>query len=248
MAQQLTGKWLMSQTCNSDPVCLHRYRHREALILALIDHMAAALSEGLQARDRASAVLSGGSSPLPVYRELAQRSLDWARIELTLSDERWVAADDASSNEGMVRRELLTHHASAATLVPLYEPGSAAPQHALAAVQARLAAVTRPFDLCLLGMGTDGHTASLFPDAVDLAQALQSEHLVAPAQVPRLAQPRMTLTPHALMQSRQIVLLLLGRDKLSVYEQAMAGTEVAEMPVRVVLQQTEVPVHVFWAP
>ncbi len=239
---------MMGEAGRTAAVCQHRYAHREALMLALVQHIEATLNEGLQAGRRVSAVLSGGSSPLPVYRELAQRALDWAHVDLTLSDERWVASDDASSNEGMVRRELLTDQASAATLVPLYHPGCATPREALAPVQARLRRMARPFDLCLLGMGTDGHTASLFPDAEDLAQALSSQQLLAPAQVPRLAQARMTLTPHALLQSRQIVLLLLGQDKWDVFEQAMAATDIAAMPVRVVLHQADVPVHVFWAP
>ena len=261
----------------------------ETLARDLADITAARLRAAVSARGAASLVVSGGRTPAPMFRALRACELPWERVTVTLADERWVPADAADSNERMVRAELLQGAAAAARFVGLVN-AAPTPEAGRAATDAALRAIPRPFDVVMLGMGNDGHTASLFPDAPALAAALapalaaalapgqpdgqldgQSDGqvisladgqvigpaagqadeqiwLCAPAHPASVPQARMTMTLVALLDSRDIFLHLVGADKRAVYEQALAGADVAAMPVRAVLGQDQVPVTLFWAP
>jgi 6-phosphogluconolactonase len=219
---------------------------RERLNETLADDICAALAAGLDAHGRASLVVCGGSSPLGVFRELAGRELDWGRVTVLPGDERWVPETHADSNAGMIRRELLQGRAGAATFVSLYEP-DAEPAAAIARIDARVEAVPRPFDYVLLGMGDDGHTASLFPDSPDIDAALSASTSCVVQTVPRLAAPRISLTPHALLDSRQIGLLFFGGEKAAVFAAASGPGDLAQYPVRAVLRQQIVPVTTYHA-
>ena len=213
--------------------------------------LTAALTDGLRARGRASLVATGGSTPGPVYDRLAETALDWSRVEVTLSDERWVAPSDAASNERLVRARLLTGPAAAAAFVPLKiaaaTPGVAQPQ-----VEARLAAMPRPFDAVLLGMGEDGHIASLFPGMAGLARGLDPKGpalcmaVEAGAGAPP-AEPRLGLTLAALAPARTVVVFITGETKWTAWERALEGEDILAMPVRALLAGHPA-VEVIWAP
>jgi 6-phosphogluconolactonase len=230
---------------------LRKFDTAEDMFRTLADAIVAQLKAGVAARGSASLVASGGTTPGALYDILSQRDAPWDKVSVTLSDERWVAPAEDGSNEKLVRARLLVGKAAPARMVPM-KTDDASPGDAEAKVGAAIAAMPRPFDVTLLGMGDDGHTASLYPHSRGLDKSLDvndpalvrgvhTDHAVKTGE-------RMTLTLRALLNSKWIIILLKGDDKLKTYEAAAAGSDVQEMPVRVLLNQTSVPVQVFWAP
>ncbi|WP_205438326.1 6-phosphogluconolactonase [Edwardsiella tarda] len=228
-------------------VTFNEVQGAQALNEQLADDIAACLRQGIAARGQASLVVSGGRTPLGLFACLSQQALDWSRVTITLADERWVAPQDEASNERLVREHLLQGAASAARFIGL-KNDAATPFVGAAASEAALAALPRPFDVVILGMGDDGHTASLFPGAENLFPALAMDSGRVCMGMTPLTAPldRITLTLPALLDSRQIYLHLVGDTKRQVYLQAVGGVEVNEMPIRAVLQQSRTPVDVYW--
>jgi 6-phosphogluconolactonase len=205
-----------------------------------------ALAGEIVARLGTSLVVSGGTTPATLFDVLARRAAPWSGVTVTLADERWVDPASPRSNEHLVRTRLLTAAAAVARFVPLKTADLRA-RDAEGAVNAAIAAIARPFDVVLLGMGDDGHTASLIPNAEGLARALDtSDPALARAVAPPGLEERMTLTLRALLETRWIAILIQGAAKRAAYEKAMAGRDVAQAPVRAVLHQDAVPVAVFW--
>jgi len=225
------------------------FKDSATLVAVLAGQVADLLRAAIKERGRASLVVSGGSTPVPFFAALSELALDWEKGVITLADERWVDPVDADSNEHLVRLHLLQNRAAAAHFVGL-KTGAATPVQGENECADRLALLPRPFDVLILGMGNDGHTASLFPKASRLNEALamDSGKLCMGITPPVAPHERMTLTLPALLHSRQIILHLVGLGKREVYERAMAKGPVAEMPIRSVLGQTTTPVTVFWAP
>lgn len=223
------------------------YEHREQASSAAAARIADRLSEALDTRPEAAIVVTGGSTPAPVYERLSQLVLDWDRVTVTLSDERWVPADDDDSNEKLLRSRLLVAKAAAASLLPLYRENTD-PQAASEALERQVSELPLPFACSLLGMGGDGHFASLFPDYDGLPAALdpQGARRVVPVKTAASPHPRISLTLAALLESDEIILLFFGDDKLQVYEAAKAGD--SKLPVAALLAQARVPVRAIWAP
>lgn len=214
---------------------------------ALAQHVAAGLKADLAQQEQAVLVVSGGRSPVPFFHALAAQPLDWARVLVTLADERWVPPDHPDSNEALVRRHLLTGRAAAARMVPLWS-ASATPEAAAQALVPVLAALPRPFGQVVLGMGEDGHVASLFPDAPELQEGLRTAEPVLAVHPGAAPHPRLSLSLATLLQSRDLALLVSGEPKARLLERALGDGPVEELPVRAVLRQEAVPVSVFWAP
>ncbi len=231
-----------------DPRAMH-YPDGAAAAGALAQRIAAALATGIGARGRASLVVSGGQSPILLFESLRSRSIDWSRVFITLADERWVPLSDAASNEKSVRDHLCKEAAAGATFVGL-KNDAATPQLGAAAAWERIAALPRPFDVVVLGMGDDGHTASLFPGSPDLATALDTA--APPGCIgmlsPGAPQARLSLNLSALLDSRQLFLLLNGAAKWQVYAAASGPGPAEAMPVRTVLRQQRTPLDVIWSP
>lgn len=225
------------------------FKDSPTLVAALANQVAELLRSGIRERGRASLVVSGGSTPVPFFAALSELTLDWGKVVITLADERWVDPSDADSNERLVREHLLQNRAAAARFVGLKTGASTAVQGEKECGD-RLAPLPKPFDALILGMGNDGHTASLFPQAARLGEALSldSGKLCLAITPPVAPHERMTLTLPALLHSRQIILHLVGAGKREVYEKALGEGPVAEMPIRAVLLQAIAPVTVFWAP
>ena len=201
------------------------------------------LTEALAAMGRAALVVSGGTSPVEFFHALRRLPLAWERVTIIPSDERVVPLDHPDRNEAMIRRELLQGPAAAATLRGLLPPSGAT--DSLAEIAEALPA---SIDGVVLGMGTDGHTASLFPDSPELDSALRSADALALLSVPSQGMQRVSLTPAALLASRRIDLLFFGQEKRCVFEAAGEDGPIAEIPLRCVLHQNIVPVQAFWAP
>lgn len=213
----------------------------------LAAHVAGEISDRLRlaiaARGSASLVVSGGKSPIAMFHHLSRSVLDWDKVIITLADERWVPPDDAESNEGLVRKHLLAAEAARARFVPMKVP-VARPEDATKIVCESLSSIPMPFDVVLLGMGADGHTASWFPDAPRIADCLADPGICFPIESPVAGLPRMTLTPAAILNSRFILLAFSGLKKREVFEHARISGDPTKLPVRVVLHQTCVPVAV----
>lgn len=194
------------------------------------------LTEALRLRPRATLVATGGRSPGPVYDRLAGDPPDWSRVIVTLSDERCVDSDDPASNQKLVRERLLQGDGRRAHLLPLWpEPDAAA-----------LAAL-RPFDAVMLGMGEDGHIASLIPGDPGLEDALTTADAtrLVPAGLGKPPVARITLTLSALIDSRAIFLLIAGETKRGVVERALAGED---FPVGRLISRSTAPIRIFWTP
>jgi 6-phosphogluconolactonase len=218
-----------------------------AWISGVADACADALRRDL-AIGGARLLLSGGSTPAPVYRALACYGLDWTRVTVALVDERWVPPGDPDSNATLVRATLLEQRAAAATVEPLLMPDrnlDEAVRHANR--QARDASVA------LLGMGPDGHTASLFPHARGLRDALASNDdyvSVDAAGCPGAGTwpLRISLTPRGLGRARHRLLLVRGQAKRELLEQALAGDDIEALPVRALFSLPGEALHIHWCP
>jgi 6-phosphogluconolactonase len=221
------------------------YPDRSAAAGQLAVSIAGRLRQAIAERGGASLVVSGGSSPRELFQHLSSQTLAWSRVTVIPSDERWVPVDDEQSNERLIREFLLTGPAAAARLVGLYRD-TGHPAQALESVGRALAEVPQRLDVVLLGMGTDGHIASLFPQAPDIQACLDAR---APCVAPALGPPaRLSLSLEYLRNARSIDLLIFGAAKRRVFEQAQAAGPVAELPVRGILGLKNPPVCVHWAP
>lgn len=225
----------------------HLFDSREAASAEAAGHIARALAHRLDAQGAASVVVSGGSSPAGVFAELAKTALPWSDVHVILSDERWVPPDHADSNERLVRDTLLTGEAQDATLLPLYSAGTSI-EARCAELDEELRLAPFPFACALLGMGEDGHFASLFPDADNLAEGLNgdSRRLCIPVRTAASEHPRLSLTLSALSRSDEILLLIFGDRKREIYETAKQDAN--GFPVSHLLRQKRAPVHLYWAP
>jgi 6-phosphogluconolactonase len=226
-----------------------KFSDLDALSLELAQQTATAVSAGIATRGGASLIVSGGKSPTKLFEDLRARTLDWSRVSIALADERWVEPSDPSSNERLVRDVLLKEHAAAAKFIGL-KNASPTPDMGAVAAWETFARVPRPFDMVILGMGDDGHTASLFPSSPNLAGALNPD--AAPGCVgmvsPSAPQARLSLNLSALLDSRRIVILINGAQKWSTFTAASEPGPIADMPIRAVLRQTRTPVEVMWSP
>jgi 6-phosphogluconolactonase len=225
---------------------------REAMIDAVYEHSINALEAALADAGEASFLVSGGSSPAPIYQRLSEADIDWASIKVALVDERWVDFDHEKSNEAFIVKTLLQNHAANATLMGMKNT-AADPQSGQAQCEAAYQTLSAPFTVTVLGMGPDGHTASLFPHAQGLQEALDtrarcSAITAQQSEVTGECTERMTLSLAGIANSQHVLLLISGDEKLATYREAMAGGDVEAMPVRAVLQQDDVPVTVYWAP
>jgi 6-phosphogluconolactonase len=226
---------------------MHQFDSRQQLDFQLADRIAKVLADDLSASGSAILVVSGGRTPRGLFAALSQIDIDWARVTITLADERWVDDQHADSNHKLVRENLCVERAAAAQFVPLKNAAESARQGE-AECAAALAALGR-FSLVLLGMGDDGHTASLFPGAPELSRGLDLRSGIDCLAIQPTAAPheRMSLSLPRLLNTRQIVLHLAGADKLQVLERVCAGSDAAEYPVRGVLQQQAVAVDIYYA-
>ncbi len=222
---------------------------RESAAAALADQIGQRLTAGIAANGRASLAVSGGSTPVALFERLSAMDLNWPDVVITLVDERWVAASDEDSNEGLVRNHLLKAQAAGATFIGLKNEATTASAGEQECEQ-RLKDVPRPFDVLVLGMGADGHTASLFPGAKKLDRACdmnatQSCLGIAPRSAPH---ERMTLTLPAILDAGQLFLHITGPNKKDVLAQAQADGSPEKMPIRYILRQQTTPVAIYWAP
>ena len=209
----------------------HVFAHADAQARALADAVSARLRDGISARGGAWLAVPGGATPRKFLAVLARQTLDWPRVTATLTDERLVPADDPRSNERMLREVLMAP--TQARFAPLQSE------------------VSRPFDAVVLGMGTDGHCASLFADGDNIAAALRADaaESVLTMHSPSVPEARVTLTLSALVDTRALFVLIRGAEKRRTLESALSGKgPFAQAPIRAVLEHSQVAPQVYWCP
>lgn len=228
---------------------MHVFDNGAALAEGLADAVAAALSAAIAERGEGTIAVSGGSTPKAFFKALSGKSIDWPKVIVTLVDERFVEPDSDRSNEKLVRDNLLINAAAAARLQPLYYPAATAEEAAAAATK-QTAGIGCPFDVVILGMGGDGHTASFFPGGSRLAEALDpaTPRGLMTMEAEGAGEPRLTFTFSSLQDARLLVLHIEGAAKKDVLAKAEAPGDEAEMPVRAVLRRAASPLHIYWAP
>jgi 6-phosphogluconolactonase len=222
-------------------VRLVEYPDAEMMMMDLANRIAGELNSHLQRNDFASLAVPGGTTPGPVFDTLSAVDLDWSRIQVMLTDERWVPEDSPRSNTRLLRERLLTDRAAAASLVRLHLDAPE-PEDRMDDIAAAVEGVL-PLSVVLLGMGADMHTASLFPGADRLAEALAPD---APAvmalRAPGAPEARITLTARVLDAAFSKHLVIIGPEKRDALERAAHLTPI-EAPIRAVW--TDLTVH--WA-
>lgn len=224
----------------------HTFSSGEEAATRLAAEVADVLSDAVKKRGHASLVVSGGSTPRPFFAALKKCALPWDKIWITLADERWVDNTSADSNERMVREQLLTGGVHFVGL----KNSAGIPAEGIAEAEKRLGVIAKPYDVVILGMGEDGHTASLFPETSGLSEALDSKqaHTCAAIMPPPYAPyPRMTQTLAALVNTRRLILHITGVKKQALYEEALKPGSCLTLPIRAIVQQKQVPLEVYWA-
>ena len=221
----------------------------EALTAAVAERVVSQLQAALAAGRDASLVVSGGRTPVALFQRLSTAPLDWSRVWITLADERWVEPDSEHSNEALVRAHLLQDRASAAHFLGL-KNAAHTPAEGATRSWAGLGAIPRPFDVVVLGLGEDGHFASLFPRSPGLDQALDAAGPpgCAGMTAPVPPQQRITLNFAALLDSRLLLLPITGERKQQVWQQAHHPGPAAELPARALLRQRQVTLEVHHFP
>lgn len=205
------------------------------------------LAKAIEQRGHAVLGVSGGKTPLPLFQALCDLNLAWEHVTVALVDDRWLDETHPDSNEGLVKAHLLQKKAKSARFVSLVNQDSLEDAFAgLSVVQERFVDIA-PFDVAILGMGEDGHTASLFPCSAQISEGLAdtapSLLVVEPQTAPY---QRVTFSKAHLLLSKQLYVHLVGEKKRAVLAQAQAGDSPLDMPIRAFLQQTNVPLTVFF--
>jgi 6-phosphogluconolactonase len=220
-----------------------------ALAASLADEVAAHLETAIRDRGTASIAVSGGSTPKNFFEALATRDIDWGKVTVTLVDERFVPADSPRSNHLLVSAHLLKDKAAAAKFIPLYYEAPSIDEAAVIATE-KTSGIGNPFDVAILGMGGDGHTASFFPHGNNLARALDLSGArgVLTMQAEGAGEERLTFSFASLSDARFLVLHIEGQGKKDVLETAKAGSDETDMPIRAVLNRAASPLQIFWAP
>ena len=230
------------------------FESREALFKTLTRECAALLADTVKQQQRASFIVSGGSTPAPLYEALSAIDLGWQNVDVALVDERWVDVNSDKSNQRLLMNTLLSNYGASARFTGMKTNHNTASE-ACADVNTNYQAISQPFDIVLLGMGPDGHIASLFPAAEGIEQALNADNpelctaiTANKSEVTGELVERMTLTLTGISNAKHIILLITGEDKLAVYREALKATSHCDTPVSAVLQQQRCPVTVYWSP
>lgn len=218
------------------------YQSASELARLLADQITRELVQFIDENERASLCLPGGSTPGPVFDLLAQADIAWEKVAVFLNDERWVDKSSPRSNSRLLDERFFVHKASKARRVALYAP-ALKPEERLDELCANLRPYL-PISVLLLGMGEDMHTASLFPEADCLTQALAPDAPILMAMRAKAAQePRITITAPFLKAAKNIHLMIIGEKKRMALENALTLCDELA-PVRVVLDRA----IVHWAP
>ena len=222
------------------------YDNNSLLIQELGARIITSLKEGIKDNGSASLVVSGGSTPKTLFALLSKQDIAWDKVNITLADERCVPQEDEASNARLIRENLLQNKARNANFITLFENDQSANEAALSASN-KLADI-KTYDAMILGMGQDGHTASLFPEATNLAEAL-AENANNCMAIEPLTNPitRITQTKQKILKSKFIAFHLVGKDKNDILNLVLKDEGKTEFPSSHFIHQTLVPVEIYFA-
>lgn len=225
---------------------LRKFETASELNDVFAEEIANKLQQGIDENGSATLLVSGGNTPRPMFAQLSEKNIQWEKVNIALVDDRWVELSDSASNEQMVNEALIINKATSANFVGMKTDEQDAFK-AVEQVEANLAHLNQPFDVVILGMGEDGHTASIFPCCAQLDEALSTEETLMATQPTTAPHQRMTFTKSALLKSKQLYLHLVGESKETVLNQVAAGSDEREAPIRAFLNQSNVPMSVMFA-
>ncbi|OCG02140.1 6-phosphogluconolactonase [Gilliamella sp. wkB112] len=228
---------------------LKKFTNSQLLIEDLVANIVRDLKHAISQKGHASIAVSGGKTPIPLFILLSQQDIEWNNIYVTLVDDRWVDDTNDASNEKLVMTYLLQNKAKFANFVGLKNSCDNPFDGAEITDKILATKIPLPLDVLILGMGDDGHTASLFPGAANLMAGLDMNSGRKVIGMKPLTAPldRITLTLPTILDSKNIYLHLMGQTKMDVLEQAEKGNNVNEMPIRAIIHQDKVNVIGFWS-
>lgn len=226
---------------------LHTFQTQYDLVEMLSKSIAMKLKSAIHRKGNATLIVSGGNTPIPLFRKLRDMSLDWEKVSIGLCDERWVSSSDEQSNENLVKTYLLKGKASKATFVGMYNEDLDV-HNAQKWCTQKVKETLFPFDVVVLGMGKDAHTASLFPnnDKLEKAFDLNSKELCISIKPENAPFNRMSLTLPAILSAEHIYLHFEGEEKIAVYGDAITGEDIYQMPIRAVVNQDSKDLEVYY--
>ncbi|MBU1658478.1 6-phosphogluconolactonase [bacterium] len=223
----------------------YTFESSELLVRALCKRIVANLAGAIAKKGHAYLAVSGGSTPKKLFEELSMSDLDWKKVDVTLVDERWVEPSHPQSNERLVHEHLLQNKAKFAHFIPLKNIVSNA-NDGIEISQNRLKKIDN-FDVVVLGMGNDAHTASFFPHAKELELALDTDALCCASTASVEPKERITLTRSFLLSATSLILHIEGQVKKEVFEKASRSDDYKEMPIIAMMQQVKPKLEVYYA-
>ena len=233
----------------------HKGADKQSLAEHLAGEISVEISKAIRQKGSAVLALSGGSTPKPLFQALANHDIDWSKVIITLVDERWVDEQHELSNAAFMQTYLLEKLPDSVRFVPLYQQADCVQASLPFVIADYLQAthstvdVPRAFDVVILGMGGDGHTASFFPDASNIAQLIDidSNDALLTCSSASTQVERVTWSLPVLLNTSFLALHFTGEDKKAVFEQASEGGDVRELPIRSALFQDRVTLNVYYA-
>ena len=225
------------------------YASKDALFNEIRHQIVEEIEVGLRERERFALALCGGRTPAPLFRTLSKVNLDWGRVDVHMVDERWVCRDHEASNEKMLRVSLFRNRGARAKLMPL-PPRELSTEEAALHHNRRLIGQPWNLDLTLLGMGEDGHVASIFPGDSKSNRVIAGETtgVYCATEAPSGYRERVGLSYAGLLGSSRILLLITGDLKRDLYCAGVPNDQGKWLPVHHLMNQRKVPLTVFWAP
>lgn len=210
----------------------------------LADEVSRLLTTKINTNGRALLAVSGGSTPKTMFNKLSHAPIDWDKVTITLIDDRWLPASHQDSNQRLVEENLLINNASAATFIPLFkahETNVSAPER----LNALFSEKKLELDIALLGMGNDGHSASIFPCCEQLDEGLNTQATFLSTEPTSAPYSRITFSANAINKAGHIFLQLKGDDKKVTLKKALADDDEKAMPIRRFLNKNTT---VLWCP
>ena len=225
----------------------YRFKTQYELIELLSKSIAGKIKKAIHNKGKATLIVSGGSTPIPLFKRLSEMLLGWEHVTVGLCDERWIPASHEESNENMVKRYLLQGEAAKAKFIGMYVEDTDI-EDAETFCETKIQNALFPIDVIILGMGNDAHTASLFPenDKLEEAYDLDSDKLCIAIKPTTAPFDRMSLTLGAILSANSIYVHFEGEEKIAVYKKALGGSDTYKMPIRAVLNQEKKDIEVYY--
>ena len=225
----------------------NNFKSRAELDVCFADRVAKQITSAISAKGFASIAFSGGSTPKGLFTELSNKDIDWTKVTITLVDDRWVDVTSNDSNDRLLRENLLQNYAAKARFFSLKQADELTDQYLKTLTEQANSFL--PLDVAILGMGEDGHTASIFPCSAQVHQGLDVNADPALIKVVPTTAPyeRVTFNYAALIQSSHLYLHVVGQSKQDVISQALADDDAVSMPIRAFLQNKDKTFNIFWA-